>query len=301
MLHGNPNAFAVNPIDRANNQRKNPDWVTAQDNNPDAQVMIVHRGQILIERGEDRSKILWLTLAARDSLPVRSCETVLLGLLDDQPVFACDASAAEEPPFADLGGYAPLRSLAPFLTPEELGTAGQALWLLDWHRRHQFCAEHGGETVSAEGGYKRINLKTGTEHFPRTDPVAIVLPYREDSVCLGRGPQFPRGFVSAFAGYLEPGETVEMCGARELSEETGLQALSMEYVFSQPWPFPSSLMMGFLAEVASTTLSLDTDEIEEAHWFTRAELTKMLQGEGRFAVPPEFAIAHHLIRHWVER
>ncbi|MEO1657940.1 MAG: NAD(+) diphosphatase [Pseudomonadota bacterium] len=301
MLHGNPNAFAVSPIDRANNQRKDEDWLHAQENHPDAQMVVVHRGKILIERGEDSSKILWLTIAAREAISAAGRETVLLGLWNGRPIYACDASASEESPFADLGGYAPLRNLAPFLSPEELGIAGQAVWLLDWHRRHQFCAEHGGDTISAEGGFKRVNPRTGSEHFPRTDPVSIVLPFKDDSVCLGRGPQFPRGFVSAFAGYLEAGETVEMCGARELQEETGLKALSMEYIFSQPWPFPSSLMMGFLAEVDSDLLHLDPDEIEEAHWFTREELVSMLKGEGKFAVPPEFAIAHHLMKHWLER
>lgn len=301
MLHGNPNAFATTPIDRANTQRKDDAWLREQEAHPDAQMLVVHRGQILIERGETSSSILWLNLAARDALPKTGQELVLLGLTNGKPVYACDASSSEEPPLADLGSYAHLRTLAPYLSPEELGIAGQALWLLDWHRRHQFCAQHGGETVSVEGGFKRVNPRTGAEHFPRTDPVAIVLPYKDDSVCLGRGPQFPQGFVSAFAGYLEAGETIEMCGVRELMEETGLKALSMEYVFSQPWPFPSSLMMGFLAEVESTDLLLDPDEIDEAHWFTREQLTTMMKGEGDFAVPPRFAIAHQLMRHWLER
>ncbi|MEM9810254.1 MAG: NAD(+) diphosphatase [Pseudomonadota bacterium] len=301
MLHGNPNAFTANPLNRAGVERKDPAWLDAQRKHPGAKLLILYRGEVLIDRQPTLSRIQWLTLDAVDALPVSARETVLLGLWDGQPIYACDPSDADQPPFADLGEYGSLRNLAPFLSPEELGIAGQASWLLDWHRRQRFCAAHGDATVSAEGGFKRVNPKTGTEHFPRCDPVAIVLPYKDDAVCLGRGPQFPQGFMSAFAGYLEAGETLEMCGARELFEEAGLKIISMKYIFSQPWPFPSSLMMGFIAEVEDTSLTLDPTEIEEARWFSRQDLTSMMKGEGAIMVPPKFTIAHQLMKVWLER
>lgn len=300
MIPQNPNAFAHNPLDRAGVRRKDAAWLEKQAKHPKAKLLALHKGEVLIDRGPTTSVIQWLTLDALGALPL-SREVVFLGLWEDQPIYAVDTSTADRPPFADLGSYAPLRNAAPFLPPQELSVAGQAVWLLDWHRRNHYCATHGDRLTSAEGGFKRVNEKTGTEHFPRTDPVAIVLPYKDDQVCLGRSPHFPLGFMSAFAGYLEPGETLEQCGERELFEETGLQAVSMDYVFSQPWPFPSSLMMGFLAEVEGTALNLDPDEIEDARWFSRKELQAVMDGDHEIMCPPKFAIAHQLMKLWLER
>lgn len=300
MFGNNPNAFTRNPLDRAGVRRKDETWLEAQAQRPGARLMVLHKGEVLHERRERHAGILWLHLEALTAMPPAR-EVVLLGLWDEEPVYAVDASAAVHPPLDDLGRYAALRELAPFLSPEELSVAGQAAWLLDWHRRNRHCARFGGATVAAEGGFKRVNPETGTEHFPRTDPVSIVLPYHEGSVCLGRGPHFPKGFMSAFAGYLEPGETLEQCAARELEEEAGLRAVTMDYVFSQPWPFPSSLMMGFLAEVEDRELRLDPTEIEEARWFTRNEAAAILAGEHEIMCPPAYAIAHQLIRSWLAR
>jgi NAD+ diphosphatase len=299
MFAGNPNAFTHNPLDKAGVARKDPDWVAAQKRHPGARMLLVWRGEILIDRGPTKSSLQWLTLDALAHLP-KGSELVLLGLWNGSPVFAADVSSAEPQPFADVASYAPLRKAAPFLPPDEASVAGQAVWLLDWHGRTRFCALEGDRTLSAEGGFKRINERTKTEHFPRTDPVAIVLPIHEDSVCLGRGPHFPQGFMSAFAGYLEPGETLEQCGERELFEEAGLVTRSMRYLFSQPWPFPSSLMMGFIAEVEDKNLTLDPTEIEEARWFSRQEAEAILAGDHEVTCPPRMAIAHQILRHWVE-
>ncbi|MEE4208673.1 MAG: NAD(+) diphosphatase [Parvularcula sp.] len=299
MLHGNPNAFCHSPLDTRGVERKDPDWVAAQRNHPKAKLMLVHRDHLLVERLPQKSYIQWLTLDVLRQLPM-SRHVVLLGTDGDAPVFAVDASAVDTPPLQDYGSYVALRSAAPFLSPEELSIAGQALWLLSWHRRMGYCSEHGDPLISGEGGFKRVNERRGTEHFPRTDPVAIVLPIHDDAVCLGRGPHFPKGFMSAFAGYLEPGETLEQCGARELKEEVGLEAVSMRYLFSQPWPFPSSLMMGFLAEVKDRHLTLDPDEIVEARWFSREEAQAVLDGDHEVMCPPPFAIAHQLLKTWLQ-
>ncbi|MEM9232983.1 MAG: NAD(+) diphosphatase [Pseudomonadota bacterium] len=297
----NPNAFAGNPLDRAGNQRRNPDWVRAQRNRPDAQMMVAANGEPLIIRDTPMSKISWLTLEALSLLP-GDPELILLGLEDGAPRFAADVTGHEQA-FEGLGQFAQLRQATPYLPADELAICGQALWLISWHNRHRHCACHGGPTLMAEGGYKRVNPETGTEHFPRTDPVAIVLPVHGDEVCLGRGPHFPPGFLSTFAGFLEAGETLEECAIREVKEETGLKITKVEYLFSQPWPFPSSLMVGFLAQVTGKDLTLDPEEIVEARWCSKEEILKGLAGDESlgFQISPPFTIAHQLLKEWVKR
>jgi NAD+ diphosphatase len=295
----NPNAFTGNPIDRCGVARKDPDWVAAQAG-PAARWLPVHKGQPLIDRGERASRLCWVDGAMADGLDP-AFERVLLGLLDGVPHWTIDVSPGD-PPLTDRGEYLPLRSAAPWLPAPERAIAGQAVWLLDWHRRHRFCARHGGETIPAEGGFKRVHPAIGTEHFPRTDPVAIVLPWKDDHVCLGRGPHFPEGMFSALAGYVEACETLEECAARELFEEIGLHAVGIEYAFSQPWPFPASLMVGFVVEVDGYELTLDPDEIVAARWFSRDEAADLLAGKGDGVfIPPPLAIAHQLLKLWVAR
>lgn len=291
-----PIAFAGNPLDRAAALRKDAGWVATRRADPRAELNLLWRGEVFHQRGERGSRLSPLTMDALAECG--GAEPVLLGLRGDVPVWAADAGALPVAPFADLGAWGALRSLTPYLPAEEAAIAGQANWLLDWHRRHAFCARHGGPTVMAEGGGKRVNEETGAEHFPRVDPVSIVLPVHGDFVCLGRGPHFPPGFLSAFAGFMEPGETLEECGARELHEEAGLVATAMRYKLSQPWPFPCSLMVGFEADVADQDLTLDPVEIEEARWLSRAEARAILAGEHEVTAPPPLAIAHHLLAGW---
>ncbi|RFB05527.1 NAD(+) diphosphatase [Parvularcula marina] len=301
MLNDNPNIFTGNPLDRAGNQRRNPDWVAAQRDHADAQMLVISKADPLIIRDTPKSRLSWLTLDALTLLRGEP-ELVLLGLENDSPRYAVNVTGQEEA-FSGMGEFAVLRQAAPYLSPRDLSVAGQAVWLISWHYRHRHCAKDGGPTVLADGGFKRINPATGAEHFPRTDPVAIVLPTFGDEVCMGRGVNFPEGFFSAFAGFLEPCETLEECGVRELKEEAGLDVREIEYAFSQPWPFPSSLMVGFEAKVASKELTLDPDEIAEARWFSRTEIEAMLapgRSEPPFA-PPPFAIAHQLLKRWVCR
>lgn len=301
MLHGNPNLFTGNPLDRAGNQRRNPDWLAGQEGHPGAQMIVAANGEPLIIRDTPHSRLSWLTLGALSLLPAKP-ELILLGLEDGEPRFAADVTGHEEA-FAGMGEFAVLRNAAPYLAPADLAIAGQALWLLSWHDRHRYCARNGGETLIADGGFKRVNPLTGAEHFPRTDPVAIVIPTHGEEVCLGRGVNFPEGFFSAFAGFLEPCETLEECAVREVKEEAGLNVTDLEYVFSQPWPFPSSLMVGFEARVASKELTLDPEEIAEARWFTKDEVEALLapgRAEPPFC-PPPFAIGHQLLKRWVCR
>lgn len=301
MFHGNPNAFVGNPLDRAGNERRDPAWVKAQEDHPQAEMIVIAGDKPLVTGDGPDAGIGWLTLAARGLLEGPH-DLILLGLENGEPRFALDATGQEEA-FADLGEFVASREIAPYLTSAELSVAGQALWLASWHRRHRFCARDGGETVLDHGGFKRVNPATGAEHFPRTDPVAIVLPIHGEEVCLGRSPHFPPAFYSAFAGFLEPCETLEECAARELKEEAGLITSSLEYVFSQPWPFPSSLMVGFFAEVTSRELALDPEEIEDARWVDRDTVRAALNGEapGGLLAPPPMAIAHQLLKLWACR
>lgn len=300
MLFDSPIAFANSPLDRANLRRKDEAWITEQERDPRALLLILYQGELLIERGAETSAIMWLGMDALSSV-APGATSVFLGLWDGRPIFAADCSAASEAPFSDLGSYAPIRAAAPYLPPKELSVVGQAQWILAWHAKTRFCTVDGGSLTSKEGGTKLVNEQTGVEHFPRTDPVSIVLPYKDDKVCLGRGVNFPGPFMSAFAGFLEAGESLEACGARELQEEVGLVATTMEYRFSQPWPFPASLMVGFLAEVEAFELQLDPDEIADARWFDRSELMQIMNGEHEIMAPPRFALAHHLMTDWLAR
>ena len=292
-----PLPFAGAPLDRAAARRKDEAWVAEQRAHPDAELIVLWRGQVLHERGQGASRLLPLTLAA---LTEAGGEPVLLGLRGETPVWTVDAGHRGEPPLRDLGAYASLRDLAPYLPPDELALAGHAVWLTGWHHRHPFDPRTGEPSEPREGGAKRV-AGSGAEQFPRVDVVAIVLPTLDDRVCLGRSPHFPPGFLSAFAGFMEPGESLEECAARELHEETGLVATSLTYRASQPWPFPSSLMVGFEATVVDDALVLDPAEIDEARWLTRDEARAALAGEGPVMVPPPVAIAHHLLKGWVER
>jgi NAD+ diphosphatase len=292
--------FAAEPLDRASDHRLDEAWIAQRLADPASVLIPLHKGDPLIA-GEAPA---FLSAAARGQFGP-SAPAVFLGLRGGQAHFAIDASAAVSPesaPFAGLGRYAPLREAAGLLKDDDLAMIGQGRWLLDWHRRHRFCARCGRPTKQADGGAKRLCTECGAEHFPRTDPVAIVLAVNEGSCLLGRSPRFPSGFLSALAGFVEAAETPEACAVRELKEEAGVMLTAVRYQFSQPWPFPSSLMMGFIADAAGRTLNLDRKEIEEARWLTLAEIRALLAGERSEDVrlPPRFTIARRLIERWAE-
>lgn len=290
--------FAAEPLDRASERRASADWIAARLAEPESTLVPLYNGDPLVASG----KAAFLSAAARRDFPPDAA-IVFLGLLKGRACFAIDCSAApsaEAAPFSDIGQYMPLREAAGVLGEDDVAIIGQARWLLDWHRRHGFCAVCGRNTDPADGGAKRVCPDCKAEHFPRSDPVAIVLATHGDACLLGRSPRFPPGFLSALAGFVEAAETPEACAIRELYEEAGVRLTSVAYQFSQPWPFPSSLMMGFLAEAADRDLTLDPKEIEEARWVTRPEIRALLGGERRddLRLPPRFTIARRLIERW---
>jgi NAD+ diphosphatase len=174
--------------------------------------------------------------------------------------------------------------------------------MIDWHQRHGFCARCGTRTTMADAGYKRVCPNCNAEHFPRTDPVVIMLATHGDACLVGRGKQFPRGMFSALAGFIEPGETIEEAVRRELMEEAGLKVGRVTYHTTQPWPFPSSLMIGCFAEAESRDTKVDETEIAEVRWLERDLARRLVKGEGVDGVwvPPAIAIAHHLIKDWAD-
>ncbi|MBI1365831.1 MAG: NAD(+) diphosphatase [Alphaproteobacteria bacterium] len=292
-------AFSAEPLERASAARMNAEWIAARLADPESLLLPLYRGDPLIRE----NGIAFLSAAARAEF--RDAPLVFLGLSGERAVFAVDASAAPSPeaaPFADIGRYLPLREAADALSDREIAIAGHARWLFDWHRRHLFCANCGAPTAVADGGAKRLCTKCQSEHFPRSDPVAIVLAVHEDHCLLGRSPRFPPGFLSALAGFVEAAETPEACAVRELREEAGVVLTDVRYQFSQPWPFPSSLMMGFIADAKDRALTLDRKEIEEARWLSRSEIAALLGGEqvSDVRLPPRFTIARRLIERWAQ-
>jgi NAD+ diphosphatase len=232
-------------------------------------------------------------------------EQVFLGTLDGRPVVATLAApeTAElfrnDPSFTvtDLRSIA-VRGLVP---AEELGMLAMAKSMLDWHNRHRFCANCGTRTAAAQAGFRRDCAACGAQHFPRTDPVVIMLVARGDKCLLGRQARFPEKMYSCLAGFLEPGETVEAAVRRETFEEAGIRVGEVRYLASQPWPFPSSIMIGCVGEAISEEIDFDKDELEDARWFSKDDVRRMLEGTHEdFAAPSPIAIANHLIREWAK-
>ena len=300
------NTFAGNPLDRAGDLRNDPEWLAEQAGKPYAQAMVLWEGRPLIAETAEGPRLTWLAMSHARTL-VRDREA-FLGLWNDEPVFAIEFEGSIDPtdgPLAGVGAFHELRSAAAILPAADAAMAGGAKSLFDWRRRHGFCANCGTLTETASGGWKRRCPACGTEHFPRVDPVTIMLPVYKgggEPICLlGRQAAWPEGRMSALAGFLEPGESIEEACAREVKEEAGLTVIATAYHSSQPWPFPSQLMIGLIAEVSDDQAQPDQTELEAVAWLTRAEARAVLAGEHpTIQAPPPFAIAHSLIQAWVE-
>ena len=218
---------------------------------------------------------------------------LFLGIQDGAPRF----SATEQP---HANARAAFDTIG-LLRDDEAPLFAAALSLAWWHSRHQFCANCGASTEIERGGWSRRCPECSAQHFPRVDPVVIMLAEHEGRLLLGRQPQYPPGRYSALAGFLEPGESIEAAVARELHEEAGIAVADVTYVASQPWPFPSSLMLGCHARALGGELTIDTTELDDARWFTRDEVVAALAGHpgATFQPPPRFAIARTLLEQWL--
>jgi NAD+ diphosphatase len=276
--------FSGAALDRAAALRRRPDWVEEQRADPRA------RAVLMSERG------VWVD-GGRPLREAPSAEAVFLGLLDGVPVFADDLGAGEP----ERGRPAGLREAATELPAGEAALAAYAGSLLAWHRRHRFCANCGAPTEPRDGGHERLCPACGAHHFPRTDPVVIVrVSDGADALLLGRQARWPEGRFSLLAGYVEPGETLEEAVRREVLEESGVVLDSVSYLASQPWPFPSSLMLGFSALAERGDPVPGDDELAEVGWFERDELERAARGEGPLILAPPYSIARRLIDAWLD-
>ena len=294
--------YAHNPLDRRAALRSDAAAIAALAAEHSARFIVLAGDVPLLRRTGNGLDPLFDRAAARQFGQLR--EEVYLGSDAQGPVFAVelDQPAAESEQDADGIVRIDLRTLGAqgLLPPELLGPLGEAKALLFWHRRHRFCAHCGGRTALSSGGWRRDCAGCGAQHFPRTDPVAIMLAVRGEHCLLGRQARFAPGVVSCLAGFIEPGETMEDAVRRELFEEAGIAVGAVRYLASQPWAFPSSLMIGCIAESLTEDLVVDTEELESARWFSRDEVRLILSGTHPDGIvcPPPIAIAHHLIRAW---
>ncbi|HMP62903.1 MAG TPA: NAD(+) diphosphatase, partial [Phenylobacterium sp.] len=272
---------------------------------PESLAIALWNGRPLVEKTpEGGLQIAYLPATMSDELAGGAERLLFMGLWKETAVFAVDIEggvAPAEGPLRGLGAFEDLRAVAMRLPPADAAMAATAKSMFEWRRRHRHCAACGEPSLVVDGGWKRQCPACKAEHFPRTDPVVIMLPYLEDRCMLGRQAAWPAGMFSALAGFVEPGESIEEACARELAEEAALKTRSVRYHSTQPWPYPSSLMIGLIAEVEDDQAAPDQTELSEVRWFTRAEARDLLEGriDGTFA-PGPMAIAHQLIKAWVE-
>ena len=292
-----PIAFAGNPLDRAGLERADPAWLAAQKT---AGLFLPFSQNRPLVRADRTVFLAWRA-------EWETCLCVFLGLDGTRPLFAIDLAddlannldSVSEPQLGE-GTFTEMRAAAFVLPARDIAIAGQAKALLDWHRRHGFCPNCGHATALMDGGYRRLCPACSAEHFPRTDPVVIMLPLLGDRCLIGRNKRFPAGLYSAFAGFVEPGESMEEAVRRELMEEVKLKVGAVRYHATQPWPFPSSLMLGCYAEAQTADFRIDGHEIEDARWLTKDEVRARLahEIEDTMKLPVAIAIAHHLVRDW---
>ena len=300
------NTFAGNPLDRASDKRGDADWLARQLASSESLGFALWNGQPFVEPSKDGGlQIAYLPAKLVGELAGGLERLLFMGLWNDTAVFAVDMEGAANPaeggPLEGLGKFEDLRAIALKVPDPDAAILATAKSMFEWRRRHQHCAVCGQPSEVREGGWKRQCPSCEAEHFPRTDPVVIMLAVHGERCMVGRQERWPKGMFSALAGFLEPGESIEEACARELKEEAGLTAVRVRYHSTQPWPYPNSLMIGLIAEVADDQATPDQTEISEVRWFTRAEARDLIAGkiEGVNA-PGRLAIAAQLIRAWAE-
>ncbi|TNE34089.1 MAG: NAD(+) diphosphatase [Alphaproteobacteria bacterium] len=302
-----PLVFTGSRFDRASHLRSNSDWLQEKLNDSASRFLPLYQLKALIDL-KTGGAIDWRSGEEVRPFIDATAAFVFLGIADDICHFAIDVSAMDnprQPPAPDWGKFIDVRSIAPQLEPWESAALAQARSMIDWHNRHGFCAVCGSKTIAREMGYSRrcSNEDCNAMHFPRTDPVAIMMVTRGDECLLGQGINFPGDFYSCLAGFIEPGETIEQAVRREVLEETGITTGEVRYHSSQPWPYPSSLMIGCIAEATSTKITVDHTELKDARWFHRDQVRQMLKGENNgtgFRIAAPMALAHQLAKAWAE-
>jgi NAD+ diphosphatase len=296
-------AFVTNILDRAAHLRGNDEKLLALESHPNSRAYVVHRDSLVVKREGEGSRAL-LSIDEAHKFGANP-GTIFLGLRDGAAVFGMGitAAAVEKLMTRDDVAVTELRGMAMqgVVPPEQLSAIAMAKSMVSWHQRHGFCANCGTRTAMREGGWKRDCPNCKAEHFPRTDPVVIMLVTSGDKCLLGRQKQFPPGMYSCLAGFVEAAETIEDAVRREILEESGIRCTDVNYYMTQPWPYPSSLMIGCTARATSEDIVVDRTELEDARWFDRDEARLMITRKhpDGLAGPHPFAIAHHLVGRWV--
>ncbi len=302
ILASRPNVYTGSPLDRADGRRTDEAWIAERLADPASRWVPVWRARTLF-RGldEGRPEAVFLTGEAASALRLAGGPWAFLGLQDGIAVLTVDVSAVEDPlPLLPDGmaRFEDLRRLGPGLAPNEAAILAHARGLMHWRTRHGFCGVCGGQCEPRNAGHAMACTQCQAQHFPRTDPAVIMLVHRGDRALLGHSQRFPKiNMYSTLAGFVEPGESLEEAVAREVFEESAIRVGQVRYHSSQPWPFPSSIMLGFYAEGLTEEITIDPNELRDARWFSRAELRD--PGAHGFTVPPQDSIARRLIEDWV--
>jgi NAD+ diphosphatase len=301
------NFFVSSSVDRMTTRRPDAEWIRERIRDRRTRIVPVWRSRNLLT-GEDELRPVLLSVADLQDHPALERAAVLLGQREDTVYFAVELPPEfDDAPrrFGPGADFRELREVGPLLDSEDGALLAYARGIIHWHRRHRYCGDCGSSTESADGGHTRVclNPSCGRKHFPRTDPAIIVLVTRsengEERCLLGRQPSWPRGMHSAIAGFVEPGESLEQAVVREVREETDVAVGRVHYHSSQPWPFPSSIMLGFTAEALSSAITLLDGELQHAGWFSRDEMVKSL-ADGRLRVPRRVSIAYRLVEDWFD-
>ncbi len=307
-----PNVFAAaslheNPLDRAHLLRQSADELRGALAHPEARVHLVWRSKSLVLTEEPRAAFVTPHALGEllDEVVDHALERLLfLGVQHETPTFALDVSHMDDP--TDLvatvrGEFSDLRQVGAILPSEDANLMAYARALATWHHNHRYCGRCGSRTRRDQGGHVRhcTNPECSHQGFPRTDPAVIMLVHDgEDRCLLGRQASWPAGVMSTLAGFVEPGESLEMAVAREVEEEAGVRVLEAEYHSSQPWPFPLSIMLGFWARATYAPVNVNPGELDEAHWFTRDELLQA-KAMRELRLPPPMSIARRLVDDWL--
>jgi len=296
--------YAASSVERAAERRADAAALAALENDPRARVYVVAGELVVLKKATAVADPLF-TLAEARALG-RTAELIFLGLCQDAPRFAValEGAAAEVLKTRDEFVVTDLRSIAVrgLVEADHLPPLAEGKALLNWHARHRFCPNCGAATNLVEAGWRRDCPSCRAQHFPRTDPVVIMLAVAGERCVLGRSYRFQPGMWSCLAGFVEPGEAIEDAVRRETREEAGIVCGRVSYFASQPWPFPTSLMIGCHAEALSREIVIDRAELDDARWFDREEVASMLSRchPDGLTTPPTMAIAYHIIRAWVE-
>ena len=296
--------YTQSPLERVAERRNDKAWLAQAAAGKHARAYVIGGEHIILKKNGSTLDAAFSLAEARTFGPV--AESIFLGLLGDAPRFGIgiDPAAAEALKVRGDLLVSDLRSIAAqgLVGADHLPPLAEAKALLHWHARHRFCSNCGAATQVLDGGWRRDCPACKGQHFPRTDPVVIMLATHGDRCVLGRSGRFTSTMWSCLAGFVEPGEAIEDAVRREIREEVGISCGRVDYFESQPWPFPSSLMIGCHAQALSSELIIDREELEDARWFDRDEIIAMLQRKhpDGLTTPLPVAIAYHIIRAWVE-